>query len=72
MEDSYAKNYPRNSIRISSKAREFDNILESFPPDPLSRRGPEGALCIDQEITPPVLILSDSDSGSREVYTALQ
>ena len=72
MEDSYAADYSSNSSGISSVARELENPLESLSPTPLSRRGTEGALHIDPVTTPPVSILGDSESGSREISMALQ
>ena len=50
----------------------MEDIIEYFPPDPLSRSGPEGNLRIDLEITPPVSFMGDSESKSREKSTALQ
>ena len=47
-------------------------MIESLPPDPLLRLGTEGAVCIDPGITPPVSILGDPESESREESTALQ
>ena len=46
MEDSYTSEYSINSIEVSSIAQELEDFLESLPPDPLSRRGTEGVLCI--------------------------
>ena len=47
MEDSYAVDYSINPSGISSVVRELEGLLKSAPPDPLSRRGPEGVLRID-------------------------
>ena len=57
---------------ISSVAKELENILESSPVAPISRYGSEGSLCIDPEISPLVLIMSDLESRSRDIYMALQ
>ena len=72
MEDSYAADYLSNLSAILSIARELEDLLEASLPAPLSRRGSEGALRIDPEITLPVSILGDSESGSRDRSTAIQ
>ena len=72
MEDSLAEDYWSNSSGISSVARELEDLMLYFPPDPLSRCGPEGTLRIDPEITLPVSILGDSESGSKKKSTDLQ
>ena len=72
MEDSYSVDYSSNDNGISSVARKWENLLESSSAAPILRRIPEGTLRVDPEISPPVPILGDSDSGSREISTALQ
>ena len=43
-----------------------------MPPDIILSHGPEGTLCIDPVITPPVLIPVDLESVYREISTTLQ
>ena len=43
-----------------------------MPPDIILSHGPEGTLCIDPGITPPVLIPVDLESVYREISTTLQ
>ena len=50
----------------------MEDLIESSTLATLSQRSLDGALRVDPEITPPVLILGDSDSGSRERSMALQ
>ena len=43
-----------------------------MPPDIILSHGPEGTLCIDPGITPPVSIPVDLESVYREISTTLQ
>ena len=72
IEDSYAAGYSGNFSRIYIFARQLESLLEPSPDAPISWRGPEGALCIDTEITPLVSILGGLDNGYIEIYMALQ
>ena len=72
MEDSCDTDYSNNLSVISSVARELEDLPESSLPAPIWRCGPKGALHIDMDTTPAVLIMGDSESRSREISTNIQ
>ena len=68
----YAMDYSCNSSGISSIAKELENLLELSHDAPILQRGLEVAVHIYSEISPPVSIMVDFKSGSRERSTYLE